>query len=330
MLKLLRKKLLNPVLEKQKVILDKLDVLYEQINEEKLKETVDVTFENIYTANDFERPLSCTSQICNQEFFGLPLYQYWAARLKEKPFFHRKHWEFIFITQALFENYMLKAGSRGLGFGVGMDPLPALFASIGCKITASDMDINSDKAKNWESTGQHSGNKTELLNQRDICPPGVFATNVSFRGIDMNSIPDDLRGGGGGFDFNWSSCALEHIGGPQRSMDFICNCLDTLRPGGLAVHTTEYNLSSNEDTQTDPYSYVFRKKDIELMAEKITRLGHYVYPLDFRQGIQPGDKFVDEPPYKQKLHLRLRLERYAATSIGIIIRKRYVMRHFKK
>jgi hypothetical protein len=104
-------------------------------------------------------------------------------------------------------------------------------------------------------------------------------------------------------------------------MDFICNSLDTLRPGGLAVHTTEYNLSSNENTQEDPYGYVFRKKDIELIAEKITRLGHYVYPLDFRQGIQPGDMFVDEPPYNQYPHLRLRLKHYAATSIGLIIRK---------
>jgi hypothetical protein len=104
-------------------------------------------------------------------------------------------------------------------------------------------------------------------------------------------------------------------------MDFIINCLDTLRPGGIAVHTTEYNISSNEDTQEDPYGYVFRKKDIEHIAEKITKMGHYVYPLDFHQGTQCGDKFVDEIPHKNKLHLRLRLGKYAATSIGLIIRK---------
>ena len=88
------------------------------------------------------------------------------------------------------------------------------------------------------------------------------------------------------------------------------------------MHTTEYNLSSNENTQEDPSGYVFRKKDIEQIMEKITRLGHYVYPIDFRQGIQPCDKFVDEYPYKENLHLRLRLQSYAATSLGLIIRKR--------
>ncbi|MDR3356505.1 MAG: class I SAM-dependent methyltransferase [Spirochaetaceae bacterium] len=295
-------------------------VLHSQITEQRRKETEDVIFENIYTKFDFERPLSCTSQICNQEFFGLPFYQYWTARLKEKPWFHRKQWEFVYIAQTLFENNMLTAGSRGLGFGVGVEPLPALFASMECKITASDMDTDSDAAKKWESSKQHSGNKIELLNQKGICPPDVFAANVSFRNIDMNKIPDDLRGAGQ-FDFIWSSCALEHIGGPQKSADFIFNSLDTLRPGGLAVHTTEYNLSSDEDTHEDPYGYVFRKKDIEGIVEKIYRLGHYVYPLDFRQGIQPADTFVDEFPYKQELHLRLRLEHYAATSLGIIIRK---------
>jgi 2-polyprenyl-3-methyl-5-hydroxy-6-metoxy-1,4-benzoquinol methylase len=320
MLRLLRNKLLNPVLEQQKIILNKLIILSEQIAERKIKEAEEIIFENIYTENDFDLPLSCASQICNQEFFGLPFYQYWSAKLKEKPYFHRKQWEFVYITQALFENNMLKAGSRGLGFGVGMEPLPALFASMGCKITASDMDMDSDAAQKWKSTNQHSGNKIELLNQRGICPGDTFAKNVSFRNIDMNNIPDDLRGEGGRFDFIWSSCALEHIGGLQKSADFICNSLDTLRPGGIAVHTTEYNLSSNKDTQEDPYGYVFRKKDIEGIAEKISRLGHYVYPLDFRWGIQRGDTFVDEPPYKQKPHLRLRLGNYAATSFGIIIR----------
>jgi SAM-dependent methyltransferase len=320
MLKLLRKKLLNPVLEKQERILDIVMVLREQLGEVKSKESEDIIFENIYTKNDFEYPLSCTSQICNQEFYGLPFYQYWTAKLKEKPRFHRKQWEFVYIAQVLFENNMLKDGNRGLGFGVGTEPLPALFASLGCKITASDMCMDSDEAKKWESTGQHSGNNMELLNQKCICPPDIFTANVSFRNVDMNDIPDDLRKEGR-FDFIWSSCALEHIGGAQNSMDFICNSLDTLRPGGLAVHTTEYNLSSNEDTQEDPHGYVFRKKDIERITEKITQRGHYVYPLDFRQGIQAGDRFIDEEPYKQKLHLRLRLKHYAATSMGIVIRK---------
>jgi hypothetical protein len=203
MLKFLRKKMLNPVIRDQKMILDKLDVLYEQVNEQKIKEADDLTFENTYTENNFERPLSCTSQICNQEFFGLPFYQYWTARLKEKPSFRRKQWEYIYIIQVLFENGFIKAGKRGLGFGVGTEPLPALFASMGCKITATDMYMDANTKKMWGNTGQHSGNSINLLNQRGICPDDVFNENVSFRNVDMSSIPDDIctdsnTGGGGG------------------------------------------------------------------------------------------------------------------------------------
>ncbi|MDR3356281.1 MAG: hypothetical protein LBO04_03740 [Spirochaetaceae bacterium] len=65
----------------------------------------------------------------------------------------------MYIAQTFFENNMLTAGSRGPGFGVGVEPLPALFASMECKITASDMDTDSDAAKNWENSKQHSGNE---------------------------------------------------------------------------------------------------------------------------------------------------------------------------
>ena len=55
----------------------------------------------------------------------------------------------------------------------------------------------------------------------------------------MNAVPDDL----GRFDLVWSSCALEHLGTPQAGLDFIMRTLDLLEPGGLAVHTTELELT---------------------------------------------------------------------------------------
>ena len=52
---------------------------------------------------------------------------------------HRKIWEFCFIAQALDERGMLARGRRGLGFAVGTEPLPAMFASRGCAIVATDL-----------------------------------------------------------------------------------------------------------------------------------------------------------------------------------------------
>jgi hypothetical protein len=40
-----------------------------------------VYFDKIYTLNDFTMPYVLTSQLCNQEFFGLPLFQYWSNKI---------------------------------------------------------------------------------------------------------------------------------------------------------------------------------------------------------------------------------------------------------
>jgi hypothetical protein len=276
-------------------------------------------FKDIYTQNSFAQPLVCTSQLCNQDFFGLPLFQYWTKCMNMEQKFHRKTWEHVYIAHALWDNGFLTEGNSGLGFAVGMEPLPALFASRGCKITATDLDVNVEQAKSWVKTGQHiGGTDKRKLNQDRICPDELFEGNVEFRNADMNHIPDSLTG----YDFVWSSCALEHLGGMEKSLDFICNSLNTVRSGGLAVHTTEFNLSSDEELSPDPYCCILRKKDIVGISEKLTKLGHYVYPLDFRLGTCFGDKFVDIPPYKQVTHLRLSLFSFVSTSFGIIVRKK--------
>lgn len=278
-----------------------------------------VLFGNVVTLNQFEQPLSCTSQLCNQEFFGLPFFQYWARKFKNDLILHRKLWEFVYVTQVLHENNCLQPNKKGLVFGVGTEPLPALYASMGCEILATDLDFSNDRAKDWANTDQHIAKDILRLNERNICPNDVFLKNVKYRDVDMNNIPSDIRD----FDFNWSSCSMEHLGGMDKSFDFLVNCLETLKPGGLAVHTTEFNLSSNNETSTDPYCCIFREKDILSWVKKITALGHYVYPLDLRRGTYVTDNYVDIPPYcKHKVHLRILLGQFASTSIGLIIRKK--------
>ena len=68
-----------------------------------------------------------------------------------------------------------------------------------------------------------------------------FAQRVTFRPVDMNALPADLTG----FDFAWSSCALERLGTLEAGMDFVLAQMGCLRPGGVGVHPTEYLVSSN-------------------------------------------------------------------------------------
>jgi hypothetical protein len=105
--------------------------------------------------------------------------------------------------------------------------------------------------------------------------------------------------------------------------------MDCLRPGGLAVHTTEFNLTSNTDTVEQGSYVIYRLCDIEAICERLRQSGHRVAPLDLFPGAHELDRYVDMPPYYQSAkephgrvkHLRLALNGFASTSIGLIIEK---------
>jgi hypothetical protein len=67
----------------------------------------------------------------------------------------------------------------------------------------------------------------------------------------------------GAYDFLWSSCALEHLGSLDAGLDFVVNAMDLLKPGGTAIHTTEFNLSSDDETLTSGPCVIYRRRDID-------------------------------------------------------------------
>jgi hypothetical protein len=165
-------------------------------------------------------------------------------------------------------------------------------------------------------TGQHA-RVLDDLNARGLCPPEAFRERVSIRAVDMNALPDDL----GEFDFVWSSCSFEHLGSLERGLAFVTRAMRCLRRGGLAVHTTEFNLSSNGPTIETSDLSVFRRQDIERLRDALVREGYRVRPLNLQPGGAPVDRFVDVPPYRAEPHLKLKLSRYVVTSIGLAIER---------
>jgi 2-polyprenyl-3-methyl-5-hydroxy-6-metoxy-1,4-benzoquinol methylase len=261
-------------------------------------------------------PGPLVSSLCRQDQLESAAFRAWAERMREPPRMHRKTWEFCYIAQALHERGMLRPGMRGLGFAVGREPLPALFAACGCEVVATDLEAEAARARGWVDTNQHA-DSLAVLNERGICPPGEFARRVSFRVVDMTRIPPDLRD----FDFVWSSCSLEHLGSLEKGIEFIHRAMECLRPGGVAVHTTEYNLSSGRFTVRRGDSVIYRRRDLERAARELRAAGHEI-ELDFSEGRLPCDEVVDVPPYKLDPHLRLLISSFVSTSIGLIIRKR--------
>ena len=91
----------------------------------------------------------------------------------------------------------------------------------------------------------------------------------------------------------------------------------------MAIHTTEFNVCSNDDTLETEGLSIFRKRDIEQLVDELRALNYEVAEVDWSPGTWPLDYFVDLPPYKQNKHLKLLLAGYTTTSIGLIVRRRH-------
>jgi hypothetical protein len=266
-----------------------------------------------------------TSQPCTYASLTSPELQVWADRLRpmwdpkgtdpRPTMIHRKMWEWLYICEALSGAGMLAPGRRGLGFGVGREPLVALFASMGCEIVATDLDPERASAAGWTESGQEYSGGAAGLNEAGLCPNDEFAQRVRYRNVDMNEVPADLVG----FDFTWSSCAFEHLGALAAGADFVVRQMDCLVPGGVAVHTTELNVSSDEDTVESGATVLYRRRDIEELVARLRKLG-YVIECDLTEGDAPADQHVDVPPFSDT-HLRTVLGDYVTTSVGLVIGK---------
>ena len=234
------------------------------------------------------------------------------------PAFHRKLWEVGYVLHHLLEHDMLQAGRRGLGFGVGSESLPASFAGRGCTVLASDAPSEISEGVGWRETGQHSMSIEDLPNP-GLCEPDTFRERVTYRPVDMNHIDNDLVD----FDFCWSACCFEHLGSIRHGLDFVRNSLDCLVPGGIAVHTTELNLSSNTETLESEHLSLYRRSDIQTLIDELRADGHTVSDLIVAPDSHYLDQYVDLPPYNGELHMKLELEGYVTTSVGLVIQKRH-------
>ncbi len=269
--------------------------------------------------------LALASKACTQADMESDWASFWSRELKTQVRYHRKLWEFCYIAQALWKAGKLKPGQSGLGFGCGNEPLVGVFAKHGAEVLATDRPAEASKGELWEMP------LADLDAYRQqyaaICPDAESRRKISFRPVDMRDIPTDLASR---FDFCWSACSLEHLGSIELGLHFIEQSLATLKPGGVAVHTTEFNLDDEETIDNWP-TVLFQRKHFMELVERLRRKGHQVADLDFDAGNGFLDGFVDMPPWsysKQALkpasddaHLKLSLDGFVCTSFGVIVTK---------
>lgn len=233
--------------------------------------------------------------------------------------YHRKIWEYAVIAQ-VFNDHVLepavnrwqhtsaKPSLKALGFGCGKEPIPKWLSQSMVNVIATDAP---DSNPAWTETEQRS---------RSLADFGLDSDDrfVSFREVNMNSIPADLLRGE--FDFTWSCGSFEHIGGIDHSLEFFRNQMRALKPGGIACHTTEFKIAPVESSETiDSTNLVlFRLRDLASLAGKLWAQGDKLWLPDLRLGNTPADMFVDRPPYTASYHLNIEVGGYVTTSVVLI------------
>jgi SAM-dependent methyltransferase len=257
------------------------------------------------------RPIS---QACTYAQLQSAEFRHWCERLQLPVLTHRKTWEYCYILQALRVAGMAAPGRRGVGFGVGNEPITAALAGHGATILATDLPANATAARDWSATGQHAA-QFDDLNAAGLCADDKFRARVSFAALDMNAIPEDLCD----FDFAWSSCAMEHLGDLDAGLAFFERQLQCLKPGGIGVHTTEFNVSSDDDTIAAGHTVLYRRRDLEALVTRVRAAGHDMR-ITFAMGDAPEDLHVDVEPYSS-VHLRTRTDGMAHTSFGLLVRR---------
>lgn len=239
--------------------------------------------------------------------------------------YNRKTWEWAYIAEAVAQAGLMKTGLAALGFGVGNEPLPALFASRGLNVTATDQGVGTDD--DWESAGRWASTGQLMTGLSDLSRPHLIndeelASRVEVRDVDMNNVPTDL----GTFDVIWSSCVIEHLGSPERGLDFVLESCRLLTPGGIAVHTTELELTRRESTADYGNCAVYRILDLRDFAKRLSEVGctssfNFTVPMDSPEDRWVSLVLVDESAPPDIAHLKLAIDDSVSTSFGLLIRR---------
>lgn len=251
----------------------------------------------------------------------------------------RKAWEWTFTIQSLWNLGILnqERAASGIGFGCGTEPLISLLANFNVELLATDLSSESELAKTWRETGQNTGNLGHLFHSRLVSGED-FTRRVRYQDMDMTAIPFGETEGR--FDFAWSSCALEHLGSKRKGLDFIINSCRCLKPGGIAIHTTEYDHTGTSQIDNWP-TVLYTRADILDLQSELDASGVELLKPEFKQSGYFIDGYVDIPPYPCGEHfdasffqadgspdpsdipqINLSIDGYKATSYGMILRRR--------
>ena len=241
--------------------------------------------------------------------------------LRELARFHRKQWEFAMILLALRRRGALRPDAVGLSMGAGKERLLYAVAHNVRRVVATDL---YDPGTEWDKA--RTADPDRYIKEDKPFP--VDDAKLEGLRMDMRSLDfEDAT-----FDFCYSSCAIEHIGGREDFRKHLSEAHRVLKPGGVYALTTE--LHWGPETIEHPHNYYFSpgylrdlvaESDFAADPEIDARIAHHRinYPLPpsldrlcFDGPDRLGNHLLGEAP-----HVQLLLGRHPFTSVSVVLRK---------
>lgn len=266
------------------------------------------------------------------EYWECPEWSIYLSRLGLEHSLHRRYWEWAQVAYGLDSLGVLENRSRGLGIGVGNEPLIFYFATRAGEIVAVDK-----YRASWARDGQAN---PSMLREPERFSPIPFPRE-RLRVLRMDALR--LEFPDASFDFLWSVGSIEHFGSsiPKHAFRLACRSLGmkklamrydhmgasqtvremarVLKPGGIAAITTECILNGRHHHEyflpEQLCEYIIEPGGLALVGDDIDR--------------NPSQFFLDHVLPKEKWntgdlpHVVLRDQNGVEfTSVSIFLRKR--------
>jgi hypothetical protein len=248
------------------------------------------------------------SQLCTAAQFAEPAFAEIIGAMGLRPTRTRAKWENAWLVSVLATAGLIAPGRRGLAIDPGRERVASLLASRGAEVLGIGADPGD--ARGIEA-------RRSRLFYPEIVPIEEFDRLVRFAAFEPTAI--------GGFpaasmDFCFSFGMPGRLRSIEATLAFIEASLAPLRPGGLALHCLDFNLSSDKTTWELPNLVLLRRCDIEALAERLAPAGHRILAFNTHPGTDLLDEQVSATPGGTSGH-RQRHGVVVATSFGLAIRK---------
>lgn len=249
------------------------------------------------------------SQLCTATQFSEGAFAEIAGAMALGTRLHRSIWEAVWIASVLATHGCVVPGKRALGLGVARERVAALLASRAVRVHA----IRLAETAEPHLSQQHAALQ---LFYPEILPIDDFDMLVS---MEDGDALDPVRGIAADYDGVWSMGVLRRLDSVAVAGDFIRRSLDALRPGGVAAHTLDLNLSSEADGAVAGH-LSFHRAELDALVLRLVRDGYEVLPVNLYPGHDAADAIVDAPPFGLP-HLKVLAGLATVGSFGLAIRR---------